>query len=279
MTARQPRLDVSGRSRGFAIVIVLWAFVLIGVIVIHVTAAGRTELRIAGNVAVNAAAQAAADGAIYQAIFHLIDPRPDERWRLDGSTHELHVNNSRVTLKLENEAARINPNVAPPALLKALLGASSSDPEQAAALALAIADWTGASTGPRPLTGINTELRAAGYDPPGAPLESIEELGHVRGMTPSLVESLRPHLTLFGPAIPDVAGADPVVVRAVAEAEIVSDPSPALAIADPSGVLTARISATAHGTGNAVANRIAIARIGPRLPHGYALLAWESNAD
>ena len=54
----------AARSRGFALLIVLWTLVLIAFVVAQVTAAGRTEIRIAGNLAANAAAQAAADGAI-----------------------------------------------------------------------------------------------------------------------------------------------------------------------------------------------------------------------
>src|SRR5713226_4293467 len=102
MTTRQPWRSVPWESRGFALIIVLWAFVLISLIVMHLTASGRTELRIAGNLAANAAAQAAADGAIYQAIFNLLDPRQDERWPLDGSTRELQVGNGHVTLQLED---------------------------------------------------------------------------------------------------------------------------------------------------------------------------------
>jgi general secretion pathway protein K len=282
MTARRPGLGVPGRSRGFALIIVLWAVALIALIVIHLTAAGRTELRIAGNLAANAAAQAAADGAIYQAIFNLLDPRQDERWPLDGRTHELQIGNSSVTLRLEDEAARINPNLASPALLKALLGTVASNPEQAAAVASAIAEWIGTSKGPQPLTGINADYQAAGlhYGPPGEPLESIDELGRVRGMTPDLLASLRPHLTLFGPAVPNAASADPVVAIALAEAaRTLPGRAPPSATADTSGVLTARISAMAQGPGNAVANRIAIARVGASVPRGYAMLAWESNAE
>jgi len=255
---------------------------LIALIVIHLTATGRTELRIAGNLAANAAAQAAADGAIYQAIFNVLDPRQDERWPLDGSTHELQIGNSRVTLRLENEAARVNPNLASPALLQALLDAVAGNREQAAAVASAIAEWVGAKKGPQPFTGINADYRAAGlnYGPPGEPLESIDELGRVRGMTPDLLNSLRSHLTLFGPAVPEAAGADPVVALALAEAtRTLPGLAPPRAIADNSGMLTARIIAAARGPGNAVANRIAIARVGPSVPRGYAVLAWESNAE
>ena len=282
MTTRQPWRGVPWESRGFALIIVLWAFVLISLIVIHLTASGRTELRIAGNLAANAAAQAAADGAIYQAIFNLLDPRQEERWPLDGSTHELQLANSRVTVRLDDEAARINPNTASPALLQALLGAVASNREQAAEVASAIAEWIGVRKGSRPFTGLNPDYQAAGlaYGPPGEPLESIDELGRVRGMTPDLLEALRPHLTLFGPAVPDPAMADPVVAAALAEAAKTS-PVPALplAAADNSSVVTARISAAAQGPANAMATRLAIARIGPGVPRGYAVLAWESNVE
>src|SRR5260370_6698607 len=128
MTLRLPK-RAWRESRGFALIIVLWAFVLISLIVIHLTASGRTELRIAGNLAANAAAQAAADGAIYQAIFNLLDPRQEERWPLDGSTHELQLVNSRVTVRLDDEAARVNPNTASPGLLQGLLGAVAGNPK------------------------------------------------------------------------------------------------------------------------------------------------------
>ena len=281
MPARQPWLVASG-SRGFALIVVLWVFVLIALIVVHLTASGRTELHIAGNLAANAAAQAAADGAIYQAIFNQLDPQPDARWPLDGSTHAVQVGNSQVTLRLANEAARINPNLASPALLEALLNAVARNREQAAEIASAIAEWVGAKKGSRSLSGINADYLAAGlnYGPPGEPLHSIEELGRVRGMTPELLEALRPHLTLFGPPVPDADGGDPVVALAAAEAARTS-PGPAspLPLSDTSSVITARISATAEGPGGAVASRIAIARIGPGVAHGYGLLSWESNAE
>ncbi len=69
--------------------IVLWTLVLIGFIVVHLTASGRTEIRIASNLAANSIAEAAADGAIFEAIFNLSDPRPDLRWPVDGIAREL----------------------------------------------------------------------------------------------------------------------------------------------------------------------------------------------
>jgi hypothetical protein len=73
------------RNKGFALIVVLWTLVLIAFIVAHVTASGRTEVRIANNLAAHAVAMTAADGAIYEATFNLSDPRPDQRWPVDGT--------------------------------------------------------------------------------------------------------------------------------------------------------------------------------------------------
>src|SRR6516162_2103706 len=109
------------RSGGFALLIVLWTLVLIAFIVAHITASGRTEIRIADNLVDNAVARAAADGAISTAIFNLTNPRPEQRWPLDGAPRGLAVGDSRVALQLEDEASYINPNLASPQLLQALL--------------------------------------------------------------------------------------------------------------------------------------------------------------
>src|SRR6266851_4238067 len=106
------------RDGGFALIIVLWTLVLIGFIVVHLTASGRTEIRIAGNLVSNSVAQAAADGAIFEAIFNLSDPRPGQRWPVDGTARELAIGSSRVMLRLEDEASWINPSSASPALLE-----------------------------------------------------------------------------------------------------------------------------------------------------------------
>src|SRR5438309_2067018 len=109
------------RDGGFALIIVLWTLVLIGFIVAHLTASGRTEIRIAGNLVANSASQAAADGAIFEAVFSLSDPQPEQRWPVDGTPRQVIVGSSRVIVRLEDEASWINPSTASPVLLEALL--------------------------------------------------------------------------------------------------------------------------------------------------------------
>src|SRR6516162_10905670 len=89
------------RSGGFALLVVLWTLVLIAFIVAHLTATGRTESRIAGNLVADAVAEAAADGGIAAAIFNQLDANPGQRWPLNGEAHELIIGNSRVKVQLE----------------------------------------------------------------------------------------------------------------------------------------------------------------------------------
>jgi general secretion pathway protein K len=265
-------------SRGFALLIVLWTLVLIAFLVAHITASGRTEVRIAENLAVNAAASAAADGAISAAIFNLMDPNPAQRWPL-GVPHTIAVGHARVVLQLQDEATWINPNTAPPQLIEALLQATGSDPAQARTLAAAIRVWVGSGALARPQDAVLAEYRAAGldYGPPGAPLETIDELGRVLGMTPAVLAAIRPHLTLLGPPQPNPASTDPVVAAALAA--LPKTGAPLAVAATPADLMTTRITAIAIGPGNARVARRAIVRFGTLLPKGYDVLYWGSAVD
>jgi general secretion pathway protein K len=256
--------------------------VLIGFLVAHMTATGRTEIRIAGNLVTNAAAQAAADGAIFEAIFNLIDPRPEQRWPVDGAVHQLTIGNCRVLVQLVDEASWINPSSASPELLEALLRVTGSDAEVARRTAVAISEWVGSATASRPQETLLAEYRAAGldYGPPGGPIETIDELGRVIGMTPAVLAAIRPHLTLFGPSEPNAATTDPIVAGALALLQPqTGSPATFRTNQAPPDVQVVRITALASGPGKARVVRSAVVRMGATLPQGYAVLAWGGNTD
>jgi general secretion pathway protein K len=275
---RSVRPLVWRRSDGFALLVVLWTLVLIAFIVAHLTATGRTEIRIAGNLDADAVAEAAADGAIAATIYNQLDANPDQRWPLNGQAREVIIGNSRVMVQLEDEAGRINPSTASPALLEALLRTTGSDAESARRLAMAIGEWVGSAPAPRPQNAQLADYRAAGldYGPPGEPVETLDELGRVLGVTPAVLAAIRPHLTLFGPPQPNPASADPVVAAALAA---IPQPSPAPVSPNqpPPEMIMVRITATGFGPSNARVTRSAIVRVGAMLPGGYTVLAWGAS--
>jgi general secretion pathway protein K len=265
----------SGNRRGFALLIVLWTLVLLGLLVTHLTAAGRSEARIAGNFAANAVAEAAADGVVYEAIFHLMEGS----WATDSLEHRLKLSGGAATVRIDTEAGKINPNIASVELMTALLRVVGVETRRAQALAEAIADWREPVTQARPNGAKLPQYRAAGldYGPPGAPFESFDELGRVLGMTPDLLDQLRPHLSLYQLGSPDPKLADKLVAQALSL--LPDQPGQALFEPQPGevlGLLTVTIDAEAHTGSNGSFLRRAVIRIGPAFERGYQILAWDT---
>jgi general secretion pathway protein K len=204
------------RPRGFALVTVLWTLAFLSLLGTGLIANARLNAQRVRNLLDGAAAEAAAEAALHQAIFALLDTS-ERRWRPDGRVHLLVHGENRVELRIEDENGKVNPNLASPELLQALLLQLGVDRRGAAALAAAIIDWRSPAHGPGALRAKAQPYAAAGRDitPPGTPFETLDELAEVLGMTPALLARLRPHLTLFTTSDPDVSTGDPVVAAAL----------------------------------------------------------------
>ncbi|HLZ67818.1 MAG TPA: hypothetical protein VKQ29_16455 [Aliidongia sp.] len=260
-------------SRGFALLIVLWALVLLALIVTELGTSGRMESKIARNLMANAEAETAADGAVHEAIFHL-NNGPDPGWQADGGSRHMTVGPVPVDIRLEDEAGKVNPNVAGPDLLRSLLTVLGVDRNRTELITQAILDWRG-GTPPEQEPNIAAQYQAAGkkYEPAFAPFESVEDIGLVLGMTPDLAARLLPHMTVNQIGIFDPARADPIVARALAQMPASAAPSaPGL----PLAYRNITITATARTADGGRFTRRALVRIGPGLPRGYAVLVWDA---
>lgn len=276
------RSRARNHPEGFALLIVLWMLVLIAFIIGYVTSTGRSEIEISTNISANAAASAAADGAVYRAIFALMDSRTDHRPVTDGHTEQMRIGRSVVALRVFNENDWINPNLASAKLLEGLLRAVNMPAETAADLADEITQWVGTARTLRSPDELAAEYKSAGlgYAPPEAPLEDLEELRRVRGMTATALASMRPHLTLFGGRQPNPATTDPVVAAAIRFAD---RSNPTIGASGPvfTGVgqdaRVVRILAQAQGPGRATANAAVIVRVTSSSARGYSVLSWRSG--
>jgi general secretion pathway protein K len=129
------------RERGFALVAVLWTVALISFLVAQLTIAGRTQARIAANLRANAVAEAAADGAVHQALLRLLEGT----WQPGSPAQQLLVGSVPVKVWAENEAHKLNPNLASADVMRNLLGRIGVDRVQAASLATSIFEWRGSN--------------------------------------------------------------------------------------------------------------------------------------
>jgi len=186
------------RQRGFALLLVLWTMVLLSLIGSRIAASGRAEAQLAANVRDAAVTEAAADGAVQEAAFHLLDA-PPRRWAADGSARRLQMPGAVVEVRVESEDGKVNPNVASAALLAALLHEAGADTRTAGLVADSILRWRFPWVRPGMNDPTLAAYKAAGlnYGPAGAPFRSLDEVGAVLGMTPDLLNRVRPYLSLY----------------------------------------------------------------------------------
>lgn len=281
--ARTRSATVSQRERasarnGFALLIVLLWLAFLALLATQITLSGRTDTTVAANALGSAHAESATDGAIYHALFELLT----RQWPANGSVHLLPADRTTVRVRIDNEAEKLDPNVAPSVLLRALLQTCGATVEGAARIANAIVEWrsidllqTAAETA--------TQYKSDGlsYAPPHARFVSSDELGLVAGMTPRLLACLNPHMSIYSLSVPTLqTTSDPVIRQAIRDAypgdETLSPPDSGQQVA------VVRIAALAREIHGAVSRRTAIVRVAPSTPGEhfvYKILSWDDGGD
>lgn len=253
------------RSRGFALLITLWLLVPLSVLFLSLAGSTRSDGQIAANMRDAAVLRAAAIGGVETAIVALLGDReadPPDR---------IVIGDAVVTVSSESLAGLVNPNLAPAPLLRALLIHVGVAPAAAEDLAASMVEWR--TPGQRRVTGPGkaTLYRAAGlsYGPPGAPFESMGELGDVLGMNPAILTRLRPALSLFTDAPPNPALAPPLVRSALADLGSLGH-----AAGGRGTVFHLRASAS---RGHAQSQLDAVIRLGPG-KRPWRILAWSDGS-
>jgi general secretion pathway protein K len=205
------------RSRGFALILVIWGLVVMLGLGAGFAMAVRHETRVASDAVDRLQQQAAALAARNLAIVALIEPDDEQRWRPDGAPHALVWDDARITVRVTSESGRIDINRAPQPVLLGLM--QTLLPERDAdALTDALIDWRDRDDRPSPAGAEAADYRAAGlgYVPTNAPLYSVTELSRVIGFDNDIVERLRPHITVYSrrPRL-NAMSADPVTLAAL----------------------------------------------------------------
>lgn len=209
-----------------------------------------------------AAIEAAADGVVRQTIFNLL--RTDTRRRVLERTYTVSVPGADATVRLQDLGGRVNPNLASPALFRALLMLVGADDTTA--------DWImAAQIAARASKPTGAFLVSATAVPPPGPFDDISELGGLRGMTPALLAALAPHLSVWGNVLPDPVLADPAVRRAL---DLSGEAAFAAAMRPDERIV--RIEAMVKGPGGRSVTRRAVVRLGLGLDGlSWHLLAWD----
>lgn len=193
------RSAASLQPRGFALITVLWAMLILAAIAVSILATGRTETRLSATHRGIAELDAAADAAINLTILSLLAPDADVRPPVDSTPFPIEFAGHRVTVTAQDESGKIDLNMADGDLLRQLLIAAGVDARDAQPLLDKILDWRESGIGKRINGAKAQDYHNAGilYGPRDGPFQSVEELQLVMGITPALYRRLAPSLTIY----------------------------------------------------------------------------------
>ncbi len=190
--------------RGFALLIVLWAGVLLSVIAASFAFSMRTETRLAGNLVERAQAEAIADAGIRRGIVALLAGPSEPRWLADGRRYELPLGDGSMQIRLLSENGKIDLNGAPEALIQGLLRTLAEsgqlpDARQAERIAAAILDWRDPDKRARPGGAEDRHYKASGraFGSRDGAFLSVAELNQVLGVDAEAYARLAPWVTVY----------------------------------------------------------------------------------
>lgn len=288
------------RERGVALVIVLWAVMLLTVIAGNFVFAMRTETLVARNAVSGAQAEAMANGAVHRALYETFKSAANaDTWKADGRERQWEQNGAKIRVVIMDESGKIDINTSSDELLRGLLLSVGVNAEKSAQLLDAILDWRDADALTRPNGAESGAYQAAGlqYEPANAPFDAVEQLQQVLGMSHDIYSRLAPLITIHSkqPGINTlvaprgvlmaIPGADPAQVDAYIEQREQSlasgqtpPPFPAGA-AFMSGAVNSVINvrAEARMPDDVVFVREAVARRSGEAKRPVAFLSWKEG--
>lgn len=126
----------SGRRQGgIALIAVLWVVSGLSIIVAAVLAQTRTEARLTRTHVDLARARAMSEAGVYRGLYELLRARESVRYGLPESMPRLEWGTATVTIRIDNEAGKIDVNHAPELLLQNLFVQAGVGEAQARQLA------------------------------------------------------------------------------------------------------------------------------------------------
>jgi general secretion pathway protein K len=183
-------------DRGFIVIVVLWLLAaLAALVLIYLSYVTNTAVTVAVNTD-RLQADALVNAGLELAAYRLT--AQPAATRSTSGTFDARVGAGRVRVTFRSEAARIDLNMAPKALLAGLMTALGVSETDAAVYADRILAWR-SSTEPGQDNPEDSYYRTLGasYLPRHAPFPHSDELWLVRGIPPAVVDRVLPFVTVF----------------------------------------------------------------------------------
>ena len=183
---------------GFALIIVLWTTALLSVIAGSFAFGMRLETSLTSNLLARAQAEALAVAGIQRGILALLEPDTAQRWKADGSVHQVPFGDGTLRISIRAENGKIDLNRAPDQLIRGLFKAIGYDTDTDE-LSDAVLDWRDRDSETRANGAEDHDYAALGraYGARDGAFLSVEELSQVRGLDAEMVQHLSEFVTVY----------------------------------------------------------------------------------
>jgi general secretion pathway protein K len=198
------------RQRGAALLLVLWATMLLAALLIGIAAASRSQSEAALYGSERVRAELAAEAGLAHAVAGLRAPDLRGQWVPDGRPYTFEFDGAKVTVAVVDASGMVDLNAAPPGLLRGLFEAAGADRARADRLADTIAAWRGGT--PQAFG----RGQPAGTTQPHGPFRSVDQLARLPEMDAALYARVESAVTVFsGRNFPDASYAGPLALAAL----------------------------------------------------------------
>ena len=207
----KPRSTVRNDA-GFVLIVVIWIAALFALITVAVVRVAQSHVRTSATLAQSARAELLAASGVALVALDLAETRnrPARRARFAADNSAMICDagaDGRLVIRVQDEAGRINLNLASERLLMALFIGLGTSRIAASGYTDAIIDFRDSDSDRRLAGAEKPEYLAAGrsFGPKNAPLDSLEELNEILGLDAEIVAAMLPHVTVHS----GLAGLDP----------------------------------------------------------------------
>ena len=190
---------MSRRERGTALLLVLWATVLLAALLAGVAAAARSHSQAALYGAEYARAELAAEAGLAQAVAGLRAPDQQRQWVPDGRPYTFTFDGAKVTVRVVDVTGMADLNASPATLLGGIFQAAGTDASRAGALADAVVSSREGTPGSA-----------------GQPFRAVDQLARLPGMDLALFGKIENAVTVYsGRNFPDESYAGALVLASL----------------------------------------------------------------
>lgn len=195
-------------DKGFILVAVLWAAVLLALLAAGFAASVRGHVRATASALELARAEALADGGVNLALMDLVtarqNPKFASRFPIGGNASAglgaacVAASGTVLIVRIEDEAGKVNLNLADDRLLSVFFAGLGASAEQAAEYTDRVLDFRDGDNDTRPHGAELTDYVAGGSNisPKNGALDTVDELDQVLGLAPELTARAKTFATV-----------------------------------------------------------------------------------